>query len=59
MELASPATTQPTMFNHGVTMKNKEIKKIQFGGYVKQDYKFIRSKLRRLEEKELKIKFKK
>ncbi len=33
------------MSNHGVTMKNKEIKKIQQSGWTKRAFKDIRSKV--------------
>ena len=34
-------------------MKNKEIKKIQFGGYTKRSYKEVRQKVKKLVIKEL------
>jgi len=52
IELPSPGTTQPTMFCHGVAMKNKEIRKIQFGGWSKRDYRFIRRDIERRDKKE-------
>lgn len=33
-------------------MKNKEIRKIQFGGWSKRDYKEIREKIKRRDKKE-------
>jgi hypothetical protein len=39
-------------------MKNKEVKKIQFGGWTKRRYKEIRKLLKVREEKELNIKIK-
>lgn len=51
--LGSPPTTTPTMQGYGENMKNKEIKKIQFGGYCKNDYRAIRRKIKFIIEKDL------
>lgn len=45
-------TISPNMFCRSV-MKNKEIKKIQFGGWKKQNYKFIRQKIKRIIKKDI------
>lgn len=56
--LPSLGTIPPTMLSQSV-MTNKEIRKIQFGGYNKKKYKQIRKLLKVREEKELSIKFRK
>ena len=45
----------PTMSFNG-EMKNKEIKKVQFGGWTKRSFKEIRRNIKRRIEKELGIK---
>ena len=52
--LPSLGTRQPTMLSLSV-MTNKEIRKIQFGGWNKKRYKQIRKVLKVREEKELGI----
>jgi len=56
--LPSLGTIPPTRFSQSV-MTNKEIRKIQFGGWNKKTYRQIRKTLKVREEKELSIKFRK
>ena len=56
--LGSPPTTTPTMQGYGENMKNKEIRKIQFGRYCKNDYRTIRRKIKVRVEKEIGMRLK-
>jgi hypothetical protein len=52
IELLSLGTTQPTSAYHSVVMKNKDVRKIQFGGWNKRRYKEIRRKILKMVFKE-------
>ena len=56
--LGSPPTTTPTMQGHGVTMNNKEVRKIQFGSYCKKNYREIRKKIKIRIEKDTGVRLK-
>jgi len=45
--------TRLSYIPYDVAMKAKEIKKIQFGGYTKRDYREIRRKIKRIDKDEI------